>query len=90
MDFSQSPRKKAMNNTTPPTSKEDLQRFLAMLTYLAKFIPNLSQIAAPLRALLENDTEWQSHPEHLLSFLMLKHLASPRLLQSKPTSQTLS
>ena len=61
---------------TPPTSKEALQCFLGMLTYLAKFIPNLSQIAAPLRALLEKDAEWQWHPEHLQSFSMLKHLAS--------------
>ena len=49
---------------TPPTSKEALQCFLGMLTYLAKFIPNLSQTAAPLRALLEKDAEWQWHPEH--------------------------
>ena len=31
---------------------------------------------APLRALLEKDTEWQWHPENLQSFSMLKHLAS--------------
>ena len=35
-----------------PKSKEELQRFLGMLTYLAKFIPNLSQVASPLRKLL--------------------------------------
>ena len=66
----------AINNMTPPTSKEALQHFLGMLTYLAKFIPNLSQTAAPLRALLEKHAEWQWHPEHLQSFSMLKHLAS--------------
>ena len=66
----------AINNMTPPTSKEALQHFLGMLTYLAKFIPNLSQTAAPLRALLEKHAEWQWHPEHLQSFSMLKHLTS--------------
>lgn len=35
-----------------PGNKEDIQRFLGMITYLGKFIPNLSQSAAPLRALL--------------------------------------
>ena len=37
----------AINNMTPPTSKETLQCFLGMLTYLAKFIPNLSQTVHP-------------------------------------------
>ena len=66
----------AINDMTPPTSKEALQRFLGMITYLSKFIPNLSQTAAPLRALLEKDAKWQWHPEHLQSFSTLKHLAS--------------
>ena len=48
----------AISDVTPPTSREALQRFLGMITYLSKFIPNLSQTAAPLRALLEKDTEW--------------------------------
>ena len=47
-----------------------------MLTYLAKFIPNLSQTAALLRALLEKDVEWQWNQEHLQSFSTLKYLAS--------------
>ena len=39
-------------------SKENLQRFLGMITYLSKLIPNLSQTAAPLRTLPDKDTEW--------------------------------
>ena len=38
-----------------PTNKEELQRFLGMITYLLKFIPHFSQVASPLRALLEKD-----------------------------------
>ena len=78
----------AISEMTPPMSREALQRFLGMLTYLAKFIPNLSQTAAPLRALLEKDAEWQWHQEHLQSFSTLKHLFC--LLQSQLASQTLS
>ena len=45
-----------------------------MTTYLAKFIPNYSQVAAPLRVLLEKDTEWHwSHPQET-SFQELKRL----------------
>ena len=66
----------AISEMIPPMSREALKRFLGMLTYLAKFIPNLSQTAAPLRALLEKDAEWQWHQEHLQSFSTLKHLAS--------------
>ena len=35
-----------------------------MLTYLGKFVPNFSQVAAPLRALLEQNSEWQWCHEH--------------------------
>ena len=38
-----------------PESREDLQRFLGMLPYLGKFIPNLSHVTSPLRALLEKN-----------------------------------
>ena len=43
----------AITSMASPTYKEYLQRFLGMFTYLGKFILNLSQVAAPLRALLE-------------------------------------
>ena len=41
-----------------PTNKKELQRFLGMVNYLGKFLPNLSDISAPLRNLLEKDVEW--------------------------------
>ena len=47
----------AITDMAALTNKEDLQRFLGMLTYLAKFIPNLSQVSAPLRSLLEQGNE---------------------------------
>jgi len=42
----------AIANMPCPKNKEELQRFLGMLTYLGKFIPNLSHVASPLRALI--------------------------------------
>lgn len=48
----------AIGQLRVPESKPELQRLLGMVTYLAKFIPNLSQITQPLRRLLEKDAEW--------------------------------
>ena len=58
------------------TNKEELQCFLGMITYLSKFIPHFSQVASPLRALLEKDAAWQWHHEHEQSLPQLKELAT--------------
>ena len=41
-----------------PANREDLQRFLDVVTYLSKFVPNMSQKSAPLRQLLQKDVGW--------------------------------
>ena len=48
---------KAINDMPDPTDKAGVQRFLGMIQYLAKFIPNLSEVTAPLRELVENKSE---------------------------------
>ena len=51
-------------------------------TYLAKFIPNYSQVAAPLRILLEKGTDWHWAHQQEASFQELKDLlACSPLLQ---------
>ena len=40
-----------------PINKKELQRFLGMVSHLGKFLPNLSDVSAPLRKLLEKDAE---------------------------------
>ncbi len=53
------PRKtSAIVNMERPQNKEEVRRFLGMVTYLAKFIPQLSTHSAPLRCLLEQKNEW--------------------------------
>jgi len=59
-----------------PKDKVELQRFLGMINYLAKFIPHLSSESAPLRILLENNTIWQFNNEQLVAFNKLKTLVS--------------
>lgn len=73
-----------------PKSKEELQRFLGMTTYLAKFIPNYSQLSAPLRQLLEKNTEWHWSPRQTqaleaLKAAITKHPALSYFNPQKPT-----
>jgi len=42
----------AIENMVEPTNKKDLERLLGMMTYVQKFVPNMSQLA--LRELLKN------------------------------------
>ena len=57
-----------------PTNTTELQSFLGMITYLAPYIPKLSDHTAPLRKLLCKDSEFQWHHEQQSAFESLKHL----------------
>ena len=48
----------AITKMPNPTSVKELQRFLGITNYLSKFIPNYSNITAPLRQLLEKSVQW--------------------------------
>lgn len=47
-----------------------------MMQYLAKFLPNLSEVSAPLRKLLKGETIWHWECEQQRSFTRLKELVS--------------
>lgn len=64
----------AIKTMDQPTDKAAVQRFLGMATYLAKFIPNFSQLAAPLRVLLEKNTAWHWDMPQQTSFAKLKQV----------------
>lgn len=67
------PRKmSAIVNMERPQNKEEVRRFLGTVTYLAKFIPQLSTISAPLRCLLEQKNEWIWAHEQEMCFPKLK------------------
>jgi hypothetical protein len=57
-----------------PTNKQELQTFLGMITYLAAYIPHLSDCTNDLRKLLKKDTEFQWHSEHQQAFDKLKQI----------------
>ena len=65
---------KAVVEMADPSNKEELQRVLGVATYLAKFIPNMSQETAPMRQLLEKDVEFQWDKPQKDSFRRLKQL----------------
>ena len=48
----------AVINFPAPVDKQELQRFLGMINYLGKFVPNMSKLNEPLRRLLEKDVEF--------------------------------
>ena len=54
----------AMKELNTPEDKKELQRFMGMVNYLAKFIPNLSNVTVPLRELLKKDTAWHWEEIH--------------------------
>ena len=59
-----------------PTNVKELQRFLGMVNYLGKFIPNLSKETEPLRRLLEKDIEWHMDKPQTDAFNNLKKLVT--------------
>lgn len=59
-----------------PENKPDLQTFLGFVQYLGKFMPNMSAVSAPLRKLVEQDSEWIWSDEQNASFETLRQMAS--------------
>lgn len=69
------PRKtSAIVNMERPQNKEEVRRFMGMVTYLAKFIPQLSAQSAPLRCLIEQKNEWVWSHEQEACFQKLKQI----------------
>ena len=65
----------------PPQDKEGIRRFLGFVQYLSKFIPNPSQVDAPLRVLLKSDVKFEWNHGQEQSFSKFKKLCtSPPVL----------
>ena len=47
-----------VKNMPKPKTVQEVSQFLGMANYLSRFIPNLSQVAEPLRRLTERDVEF--------------------------------
>jgi RNase H-like domain found in reverse transcriptase/Reverse transcriptase (RNA-dependent DNA polymerase)/Integrase zinc binding domain/Integrase core domain len=64
----------AIRKMPVPTDAKAIQRFLGMVTYLNRYIPNLSTQTAPLRELTHNDVEFCWTNRQQASFEELKRL----------------
>ena len=72
----------AISEMPVPEDKQALQRFLGTVNYLAKFIPNQSDLTSPLRELLHKEINWTWMPHHQCAFEKLKTvLSSPPVLR---------
>ena len=65
-----------IQNIPVPENTTSLQEFLGIATYMAPFIPNLSEHTAPLRDLLKKDVEFQWTASHTKVFQKIKELIS--------------
>ena len=52
-------RVKSVVEAPAPKNKSELKSFLGMITFNAKFLPDLSTMLHPLYRLLRNDTHWK-------------------------------
>ena len=65
---------KAILAMPTPSDKEVPLRLLGMITYIAKFVPNLSDVTEPLRLLSDKDVQWQWNETHEKSLKHVKQL----------------
>ena len=69
-------RVKSILEAPAPTNKQELQSFLGMLTYNAKFVPNMSHVLHPLNQLLRKNTPWVWRTKQQKAFEAAKSLLS--------------
>ena len=57
-----------------PTMKQQLQEFLEIVTYMGRFIPNLSNHTSSLREILKKDVSFERTDCHEAAFKKIKEL----------------
>ena len=83
--FTPDPEKiRAIIEMLPPESKQDLRRLLGMVNYLSQYIPNMSEITAPLRSRLKKDVQWSWHDEHRKSLERIQQVLTSNPVLANP------
>ena len=65
-----------VQDMTQPSNTKELKTFLGFVQYLAKFLPNMAEVSAPLQKLLEKNTAWNWEKQKEDSFQQLKRMAT--------------
>ena len=63
---------KAIVEMPAPTDAKAVQRFIGLVNYLSKFVPNFSSLTEPIRALQKTDVEWTWATQHQQAFETIK------------------
>uniref|UniRef100_A0A146LZ17 RNA-directed DNA polymerase n=1 Tax=Lygus hesperus TaxID=30085 RepID=A0A146LZ17_LYGHE len=72
---------RAVDEMQRPTDADGVRRFLGLLTYYSRFIPQFSSLSCPLRRLLKNNQKFSWTADCEAAFLKLKaELCSDRVL----------
>lgn len=73
-----------------PTNKEEVRSFLGLVTYVGRFIPDLSHMTDSLRSLLKANTKylWASEQEEAFKNLKTKLSQVPNLSYFNPQNRT--
>ena len=64
----------AIQEMAEPKTPQEVRRFLGMVNYLAKFLPNLSQVTEPLRKLTQKEEEFKWGKEEEVTFRTVKSM----------------
>ena len=65
---------RAINDYVKPTNKQDVQRLLGMVNFVAKFAPQVSEVTAPLRELIKKNIAFHWLDIHDTAFSDLKRI----------------
>ncbi|GBM00675.1 Retrovirus-related Pol polyprotein from transposon 17.6 [Araneus ventricosus] len=80
----------AIENYQPPTNIKELKQLLVMANYLARFVPNYSDILFPLTSMLRNKVAfvWEAPQEAAFQKLMKILSSNPVLMIFDPGKET--
>ena len=66
----------AILNMADPTNLTELRRFMGMINFLGRYLPNLSTIASPLTELMEKEKTWCWGPPQAEAVAKIKQMAT--------------
>lgn len=58
----------------PPNDKKGVMRLLGTVNYIAKFVPDMSQITEPSRMLLRQDAEFEWNSGQEVAFMKIQDI----------------